>query len=130
MQYHLLIMLFFCHFLADFTPLSTPWMLKAKQFGNPLLPILCHAWVHALLLWIILYIWIDGNLSQLDLIYKLSIFELTTHFLIDIRKGKMSYLFPSLRDTDSSWYRILFGLDQYLHAIVIIMIVYWYGISS
>ncbi|MEO6902401.1 MAG: hypothetical protein ABI315_04515 [Bacteroidia bacterium] len=46
----LLISLFFCHFLADFTHLSTNWMLSAKRLGKPLFPILSHAAVHAALM--------------------------------------------------------------------------------
>jgi hypothetical protein len=45
-QTTILIGLFICHFLADYTHLSTAWMLNAKRLGTPLFPIFCHAFVH------------------------------------------------------------------------------------
>ncbi len=50
MQTYILIGLFICHFLADYTHLSTNWMLNAKRLGKPLHPILIHAMVHTLLM--------------------------------------------------------------------------------
>ena len=43
----LLAFLLIGHFLGDFTPLSTPSMLRAKAVGTPLGPIGAHAAVHA-----------------------------------------------------------------------------------
>ena len=54
----LLILLFFSHFLCDFTPLSTPIMLNAKRVGSPLGPIFEHACVHMLGISIVTVIWI------------------------------------------------------------------------
>lgn len=45
-----LIALNFCHFLGDYTHLSTNWMLTAKRLGKPLFPILVHAFVHSILM--------------------------------------------------------------------------------
>lgn len=116
----LLISLLFCHWLADYTHLSTRWMLDAKRIGSPLAPIFAHAFVHsALMLFAIL----------LFGIYKAPIacailLQLTSHFTIDILKGKCNVWFPVVSNpaNKSHWY--IFGLDQFLHAVVIIAMTY------
>lgn len=119
----LLISLFFCHFLADYTHLSTNWMLSAKRFGKSLFPILSHAAVHATLMGIVLTVFgIRG-----DILWQLIGFQLITHFLIDVWKGRMNGWFPSLQNPTNKWYWIIFGFDQLLHAIVIILMVHWTG---
>lgn len=116
MQTQILIGLFICHWLADYTPLSTTWMLKAKQFGKPLFPIFTHAAVHAWLMTLVL-IWFIGFTNVC--IY-LIIFQLVTHFLIDMLKGKMNSWFPVVQSNTNKWHWIIFGFDQLLHALVII----------
>ena len=116
----LLIGLFFCHFLADFTWLSTTWMLNAKSLGKPLLPIFAHAAVHATLMGLLLAF---GNLP-LALWVNLVIFQLLTHFLIDLWKGQMNVWFPILKSPASKWHWIIFGFDQFLHAVVICIMYY------
>ena len=113
----LLISLFICHFLADYTHLSTTWMLTAKQLGKPLFPILTHASIHATLMSIVLAITIGFNQTWLYLV----IFQLITHFLIDVWKGRMNGWFPKLKSPANKWHWIVFGFDQLLHAIVIII---------
>ncbi len=112
---YLLIALFFCHFLADFTWLSTTWMLNAKSVGKPLLPIFAHAAVHATLMGIALAF---GNLT-FAVWLNLVIFQLLSHFLIDLWKGRMNVWFPQVKSPASKWHWILFGFDQFLHAVVI-----------
>lgn len=111
----LLIGLFFCHFLADFTWLSTTWMLNAKSLGKPLLPIFAHAAVHATLMGLLLAF---GNLT-VALWFNLVCFQLLSHFLIDLWKGRMNGWFPILKSPASKWHWIIFGFDQFLHAAVI-----------
>lgn len=118
MEYLILIGLFLCHFLGDFTHLSTKWMLDAKKYGTPLLPILAHAGVHALLMGLFLFI---INASNLLLLIG---FQLATHFAIDTLKGKMNKWFPSLLDQTNRWHWVMFGADQFLHALVIISMLY------
>lgn len=113
----ILIGLFICHFLADYTPLSTKWMLSAKIFGNPLFPILTHAFVHSFLMGVFM-LYVSDNYT---LIIQLAIFQLLSHFIIDVCKGRMNFYFPKLQDNSNSWHWIVFGLDQLLHAIVIII---------
>ena len=124
----ILIGLFVCHWLADFTHLSTDWMLSAKKFGKSLFPILCHAFVHALLMGVFLEIYyysqlrnynpIDFNFTFID---KLIVFQLATHFLIDVWKGRMNGWFPALQSPANKWHWVVFGFDQLLHGIVIIL---------
>ena len=115
MQTKTLIGLFICHFLADYTHLSTTWMLNAKRLGKPFLPILAHAMVHTLLMGILL-----GCLGVSNVIL-LMIFQLITHFLIDVWKGRMNGWFPVLQSPVNKWHWIVFGFDQLLHALVIII---------
>lgn len=117
----LLLSLFFCHFLADYTHLSTAWMLNAKRLGKPLTPILVHAWVHALLMISTLMIFgIDESLC-----IKLYFFQWITHFIIDVWKGRMNGWFPALQNPANKWHWIVFGIDQLFHAVVIILMVHF-----
>jgi hypothetical protein len=122
---YLLIALFFCHFLADFTWLSTSWMLNAKAVGKPLLPIFAHAAVHATLMAIVLAF---GQMT-FALWFNLVMFQLLSHFLIDLWKGRMNVWFPIVQSPASKWHWILFGFDQFLHAVVI-CIMYYTACSS
>lgn len=114
-----LIILNICHLLGDYTHLSTSWMLSAKRFGTPLLPILAHAGVHTLLFATALFI-IHG--PEAALIGAL--IQLPTHFLIDVMKGKMNVWFPKLQDMSNKFFWVLFGVDQTLHQLVIILTTY------
>lgn len=117
MNTQILILLFICHWLADYTHLSTNWMLSAKKLGKPLFPIFIHAAMHAMLMSLIINYFIGFN----DKWAYLVIFQWVTHFIIDVWKGKMNYWFPSLQNPANKWHWIVFGLDQLLHAIVIIL---------
>ncbi len=117
----LLISLFFCHWLADYTHLSTMWMLNAKKLGKPLFPIFVHAGVHTTLMSVVLW-WIIGfNTLWIYLI----LFQWGTHFLIDVCKGRMNGWFPMLQNPANKAYWIIFGFDQLLHALVIIFMAYY-----
>ncbi|HMT01948.1 MAG TPA: DUF3307 domain-containing protein [Burkholderiales bacterium] len=116
----ILIILFFCHFLADFTPLSTQKMLNAKALGTPLMPIWEHASVHSSLMMIPLYIFT----KDIWFTFYLMGFQALTHFMIDVWKGKMNLRFPICRDNTNKAHWILFGFDQFLHAVVIIIMYY------
>ncbi len=115
-QTTILIGLFICHFLADYTHLSTAWMLNAKRFGKPLFPIFIHAAMHTMLMSLVLgwFIGFTNNWAYLV------IFQWVTHFLIDVWKGRMNGWFPSLQSPANKWHWIVFGFDQLLHALVII----------
>ena len=116
MQTQILIGLFICHFLADYTHLSTAWMLNAKRLGKPLFPIFSHAGLHTILM----FLFLSFFTNDLGLVFKLSAFQLITHFLIDVWKGRMNGWFPALQSPANKWHWIVFGFDQLLHALVII----------
>ena len=116
-----LIVLFICHWLADYTHLSTAWMLDAKRLGTPLRPIFAHAAVHALLMSIASACF--G--FELPFIFNLFAFQLVTHFAIDVWKGKMNVWFPTLQNPANKLHWYIFGFDQLLHALVIIAIYYF-----
>lgn len=120
----LLISLFACHWLADYTHLSTSWMLSAKRFGKPLFLIFIHAAVHAMLMGFVLG-WFIGFIDHWA---YLVIFQWVTHFLIDVWKGRMNVWFPSLQSPANKWHWVVFGFDQFLHAVVIILMVKWSGV--
>lgn len=111
-------LLFVCHFLADFSPLSTDWMLRAKSKGWPLFPILMHAGVHATLMFAVLIFFVPFTLAL-----QLAALQWLAHFIIDVSKGRMNVLFPSVADSTQKSYWILFGFDQLLHQLVILMMV-------
>jgi hypothetical protein len=115
----LLASLFTCHWLADYTPLSTPSMLKAKATGTPWFPIMMHGTTHGVLMGLTVLVFTQ------DLF--LSVFVLTlqglTHWAIDTVKGRCNVWFPAVKDTTKYFHWVVFGLDQLLHAVVILFIV-------
>jgi hypothetical protein len=100
MKIQVLIILFGCHWLADYTHLSTAWMLNAKRLGKPLRPIFVHASVHAFLMAFALMVY--G--ANPDRCVQLLLFQLLTHFAIDVWKGRMNGWFPKLQRPISSRY--------------------------
>jgi hypothetical protein len=106
------------HLIGDFSPLSTPWMLRAKNTGQPLLPILAHASVHGALMMMVLIFFAD-----IKIVLVLVSFEIVTHFLIDLWKGKMNIWFPKLKEPVFYMHWTVFGMDQLLHQSVILLIV-------
>lgn len=115
-----LLILNFCHWAADYTHLSTKWMLSAKRFGKPLKPILAHATVHAILfgLAVTFLHGFKGGLIAFSL-------QLPTHFLIDVWKGRMNVWFEELQKPTNIYHWWVFGADQYLHQAVIIATTYF-----
>ncbi len=114
----LFVFLLICHFLADFTPLSTSWMLRAKQFGKPLFPIFAHASVHAVLMLVVLLFFTYPEKALL-----LALIQLMAHFLIDTWKGKMSLWFPVFQDNTKKEFWMLMGFDQLLHQLTIVLMI-------
>ena len=115
-----LIVLNLLHWAADYTHLSTAWMLNAKRLGKPILPILAHAGVHATLMGFAMLV-----LHGATLALQLALFQLITHFLIDLWKGRMNGWFPKLQSPANKWHWIVFGADQYLHQLVLIAMAYF-----
>lgn len=115
----LLVALLVCHYLADFC-LTMPVMIRAKADGHNIWPILLHASVHAFLIGLCLLIW---GLAW-DLLLLLMSVELISHFLIDMGKGRLSAYYPELVDQQKKLYWMLYGFDQLLHLLVIVLL--WY----
>jgi len=115
-----LLLLNVCHWAGDFTHLSTNWMLDAKRFGKPFLPIFIHAGVHATLFFICITL-----LHGLDAGLLAAAIQLPTHFAIDVWKGRMNGWFKNLQDPTNKYHWWLFGFDQWLHQLVIITTTYF-----
>ena len=115
----LLVSLLVCHYLADFC-LTTPVMIRAKVEGKKLWPIAFHATIHALLIGLCLLVYGLGW----QLLIVLMMTELVSHFVIDVSKTQISIRFPYSSDNRHKPYWMLYGLDQLLHQIVVIVI--WY----
>jgi len=110
-----LLILNICHWGADFTPLSSSWMLNAKRFGKPLFPILAHAGVHTLLFFMAVFV-----LHGLEKALLTAAIQAPTHFIIDTVKGRMNGWFPVLQNSEKRSFWTVFGADQFLHQCVII----------
>jgi len=115
-----LIILSICHWAADFTHLSTDWMLNAKKYGKPLYPIFIHALVHASLFFFTCLFFYNLHIA----IY-IGLFQLITHFIIDLLKGKISFYFRKLENPSNKYHWWLFGADQFAHHLVIYCSVYY-----
>lgn len=117
----LLLALFLCHFLADYTWLSRPYMLAAKRFGRPIKPILDHGCVHGLLmLWTMYAFGIRGWEGA-----GLACFQVVAHTAIDVLKGRLNARYVALQSPANVAHWIVFGLDQYAHTVVILLM--WYA---
>lgn len=114
----LLISLCFCHFLADWTPLSTSWMLRAKSIGKPIFPIFIHGLVHACLMTIALFIFGYNSICLINCF----LIQLLSHTVIDTLKGKINVWSPIVKEQSKSWYWMVLGFDQFLHTLFIILI--------
>lgn len=116
MEFLILALLGLMHTLADYTHLSTKWMLQAKMEGKPILPIMAHAGVHAVLFTFVALFF--GTWWQILLVFLI---QFGCHFGIDFLKGKMNVWFPTLKSTENKFHWYVFGADQYLHYITILL---------
>ena len=113
----LLFALFFCHWLADYTPLSDPKMLAAKRFGRPFAPILVHGVVHGTLMGITLMCFGVETIR----VVELYLFQAWSHALIDTAKGRLNARFAILQSPANVQHWMVFGLDQYAHTAIILL---------
>lgn len=115
----LLTTLLMCHYLADFC-FTFPAMIKAKADGRNPWPIMLHTGIHAGLVGISLLLWgVSWNL-----LLMLALVEFVSHFLIDTAKGRLTARYFILANMQKKPYWMLYGFDQLLHLLVIVMI--WY----
>ncbi len=96
-------------------------MLAAKKFGTPIMPIFYHAFAHGVLMYFCLLLFGVKPSIAIYLFY----FQLITHFLIDLLKGKLNFWFPIFQDNTNKAHWILFGFDQFLHSVVVILMAYY-----
>lgn len=117
MEPTLFLLLLVCHYICDYSHLSTDTMLSAKRVGYPLYPIFLHAFIHAAFMLVVLSFFHLGNIVLLSLF----LLQLCTHFTIDVLKGRMNVWYPVVSSpvNRSHWY--IFGLDQLLHHVVIVL---------
>jgi hypothetical protein len=113
----LLLALLFCHWLADYTWLSRPHMLAAKRFGAPFGPILEHGLTHGTLMFAVL---LAFGVEQV-LAIELYLFQTWTHAGIDWAKGVLNKRFIVLQSPQNVLHWAVFGFDQYLHCVVIVL---------
>jgi len=113
----LLAALFVAHYLGDFTPLSTPRMQRAKANGGPMGPIVAHAAVHGVLVGIAVLVVVRPSLSVVGLAAGV---EFVTHFTIDAARARIGARVPVLNDPSSNPFWWALGVDQLLHALVLI----------
>lgn len=117
----LLVALLVCHYLADYC-FTTPSMIRAKAEGRRLWPIMFHASIHAGVVGLCILPW-GISWRMLSLLVSL---ELVSHFLIDTAKGRLTAHYPVLADMQGKPYWMLYGFDQFLHLLVIVLI--WFCI--
>lgn len=67
---------------------------------------------------------LEAILGFHDVIYLVVIIQVTSHFAIDVLKGKLNVWLPSVGSpaNKSHWY--IFGADQLAHQLVIVLMVY------
>jgi hypothetical protein len=109
--------LFLAHFLGDFTPLSTPQMLEAKANARPMWLIGAHAFVHTILVTVVILLVALPALSILALAAGI---EFVTHFGLDAGRAKLGRRVPHLNDPSRNRFWYVLGLDQFAHAVVLI----------
>lgn len=107
------------HFLADFTPLSTPRMLEAKATATSPGWILLHAGVHAVLISLAVWAVARPGWSLIGVAFGV---ELSTHFAIDYVRAKLGVRIPSLADASERPFWHALGLDQLAHGLVLVAI--------
>ena len=120
MEAQILILLNVAHFIGDYTHASTPTMLKAKRYGVPLGPIIAHAGVHATLFFFVVWMYNDIWCAV-----AAGVVQLVSHAIIDTTKGRLTALFLEFENPANKRHWYLFGADQFLHQIVIIVTVYF-----
>lgn len=115
-----LFLLGLAHFLGDYTHLSNTWMLKAKSKAENFLPILAHAGVHATL-----YLIVGLIFTSFMYAFMVAIFQLAIHFIIDVLKGKLNVWYPNLANPANKYHWYVFGADQFLHFVALIVCAYF-----
>jgi hypothetical protein len=112
-------LLMFVHWIADWTHLSTNWMLAAKSKGTPVFPIFCHALVHSVLMSFVVFLFA----SSLETAAIALFVQLVSHTAIDVTKGRVAASVPVTANITKRAFWYVLGFDQLLHQIVILTMV-------
>lgn len=113
----LLALLFVAHFLGDFTPLATSRMQEAKMAGTPLGPIALHALIHAVLVGVV----VIGVVRPAPMLVLAAVaVEFWTHLGLDWFRGRLGARRPALTDPGGQAFWTVLGLDQLVHALVLV----------
>ena len=102
------------HFIADF-PLQNEYMLGKMKLNGWVLPLTCHALVHASITFAIVLIF-NANL------WWLAIVDLVIHFTMDRIKASPNMLNRFRMDNKFFWWSL--GLDQMVHHLTHYAIIY------
>jgi hypothetical protein len=111
--------LFLAHYLGDFTLLVTRRMLEAKAAADPIWPILVHAGVHTALVALVIAL---VALPTWPILLFACALEFVTHSAIDTGRAKLGRRYPVLNDPGRARFWHFLGIDQLLHAIVLIVV--------
>ena len=82
------------------------------------MPIFAHALTHACFMRLALWVIVPDADWFLPIM-----FQVVSHFVIDVLKGRMNEWFPALQSPVNKWHWIMFGADQFFHAAAIIIMV-------
>lgn len=124
------------HFLADWQ-FQTKWMVSGKRRGGFrfVIPLSVHAGIHGLLMFYTLFSFILLVIIPLPwenasvvfpwrIVIALSVFDFSSHFIIDKWKATMEKLIPSNNGSKKHKYWVgLMVLDQAAHAVVYLIII-------
>lgn len=114
-----LVMLVIKHWVADFV-LQTPSMIEGKgTYGNPFG--ILHSLIHGALTALIFLL---AGISPIVTAVSIGIYDMLIHYHIDWAKMQFK------SDTNSPKFWALLGLDQMLHHLTYIGIVFWFFIVS
>lgn len=105
------------HFLCDFPLQAHPYMYKNKGiYGHG--GGISHSWIHCLGTFLVL-VWF----TDIDTAVQCAVADGVIHYHIDYLKMKIGVWY-NLNPNNSEWYWILLGLDQFLHTLTYLAIIY------
>ncbi|MDR0725477.1 MAG: DUF3307 domain-containing protein [Prevotellaceae bacterium] len=116
----LVLVLNLAHFFGDFTSLNR-WFIVAKRYGKPVYMVAGHGAVNGALYG--MAVWLIVDLQTAMIAFSV---ETLTHTLIDVLKGRINRRFPVVEDSTKAIHWTVMGVDQLLHQMVLIFIVFLY----
>jgi len=113
----LLAILFFSHYLVDYTALGNTIEINGSKY----LTALIHSWIHSIIMALILfgYSFLILELKTYKILNAILI-QLFSHFLIDASVGIINHLW--FRANTKSNQTLILGYDQFMHSLVLILI--------